>query len=377
MLIDNNIKRLVKEIDENYRTPKNIEVSIKKLLTKLKSNCLKKEAEERYSSYSNFEGILDRYPIDKDGYAVSFDPLSDEEAFYQCWKKFGIVVGRGVVPVEVRGGAINRIYEMMTSLSNGLCNLNKPDTWGNVPVDDNHTPVLSRGFFEVYHDRSLADLRQAIHLYIHHVVIWGRIDLWTSFDRFGVKLPEHKESKGLPLHVDQNPNVHPGFKTVQGVLALSDCPIERGTYVGVPGSKKYFPEYAKMAEGLGEYVELFMPDKIAPILQKNAQAIPLRAGDIISWDSRTTHANSENVSDQTRFVAYIAAGPAREENLELIKERNEAFQNSSGKNVREALMHASKPPRYTNPANLQRIRQPEELTLLGKLLYGQESYSTI
>ena len=377
MLIDNEIKELIKKIDSTSNRDNQFNEHIRELIIKLRFNCQKPEAIKKYSSYSSTEGVLEKYPIDKNGYAISFDPILEEENFYKCWKHFGIVVGKSVISPKLKDVAIKRIYDLMLSLSGGLCDLTKPETWKSIPTDDNGTLLLSRGFFEIYHDKSLAELRQAVHLYIHHVVIWGRVDLWTSFDRFGIKLPEHKESGGLPLHVDQNPNVHPNFKTLQGVLALSDCPIERGTYIGVPGSKKYFPEYARMTEDRGEYVELDMPDKIAAILEKNAQPMPLRAGDIVSWDSRTTHANSENISNQTRAVAYIAAGPAREENPELIKERAVAFQNGSGKNVREALMHASKPPRYTNPENLQRSRQPEELTLLGRLLYGKESYKTI
>ena len=127
MLIDNDIKKLVKEIDSS----ENIETLLRELITRLKINCLKKESQERYSSYSSFEGVLDKYPIDKNGYAVSFDPLLDEEAFYQCWKKFGIVVGRSVVSDKVRDGAIDSIYKMMTALSDGLCDLNKPETWNN------------------------------------------------------------------------------------------------------------------------------------------------------------------------------------------------------------------------------------------------------
>jgi ectoine hydroxylase-related dioxygenase (phytanoyl-CoA dioxygenase family) len=214
-------------------------------------------------------------------------------------------------------------------------------------------------------------------LFIHHVMLWGRVDLWTSFDRLGVKLPGHEESYALPLHVDQNPLIHPDFKTVQGVLALADCPAERGTFVGVPGSRSIFSEYERFAPERGEFVELLPTDAIAETLKKNAQPIPLRAGHIVSWDSRTTHANTENKSKETRYVAYVAAGPAREENQELIAARMEAFRTGVGSNVREALMHASKKARYSNYEKLEKVREAEQLTLLGKLLYGQERYEKI
>jgi ectoine hydroxylase-related dioxygenase (phytanoyl-CoA dioxygenase family) len=108
-----------------------------------------------------------------------------------------------------------------------------------------------------------------------------------------------------------------------------------------------------------------------------AQACPLRGGDLISWDSRTTHANSANVSDKARIVAYIAAGPAVPSVPELVAYRNNAFLTGMGLNVREALMHASKKKRYTNPDALQRVRKAEQLSLLGRLLYGQDQYSEL
>jgi ectoine hydroxylase-related dioxygenase (phytanoyl-CoA dioxygenase family) len=124
-------------------------------------------------------------------------------------------------------------------------------------------------------------------------------------------------------------------------------------------------------------VELDTTKDIAPQLKENAQTFPLRAGNLVSWDSRTTHANSENVSGDTRYVAYVAAGPTREEDDKLINVRMEGFTSGEGSNVREALMHASKKSRYSDLEKLQSLRKPEELNLLGQLLYGQEKYAKI
>ncbi|MDA2923021.1 phytanoyl-CoA dioxygenase family protein, partial [Patescibacteria group bacterium AH-259-L07] len=371
----NQIRDLVLSIDK--ATGNKLDNSIRELILKLKAACARPEILERYKTYQTAEGVIGSYPTDKEGYAISFDPLIDEDGFWDCWLRYGVVVGKSVISHELSERAISRIHELMNLLSRGKCDLSRPETWGVIPVDDAGVPVLSRGFFEIYHDDILAQLRQSVRLYIHHVMFWGRADLWSSFDRLGIKLSGHKESKALPLHVDQNPRIHTDFKTTQGVLALTDCPVERGTFVGVPGSKKYFKEYEHMAEGQGEYVELNVSDPVAKILQQNMQPIPLRADDLISWDSRTTHANSENISDTIRYVAYISQGPAREDDLNTINARDEAFRTGMGSNVRDALMHASKPPRYTNPSAISRVRAPEQLTLLGKLLYGQEKYKTI
>jgi hypothetical protein len=102
----------------------------------------------------------------------------------------------------------------------------------------------------------------------------------------------------------------------------------------------------------------------------------LRAGDIVTWDSRTTHANSANHSGESRYVAYVAAGPARESDWAAVSARSDAFRTGVGANVRDALMHASKKPRYTAPALLSANRQPEDLTVLGRLLYGIDRWDT-
>ena len=110
----------------------------------------------------------------------------------------------------------------------------------------------------------------------------------------------------------------------------------------------------------------------------NAQPLAMRGGDIISWDSRTTHGNTENkTSNEIRYVAYVSAGKAQEDDKQMIEIRNKAFQSGEGSNMRKALMHASKKPRYTDLEKVSRTRKEEKLTLLGRLLYGQEKYEKI
>lgn len=378
MLLDETIKELVRKIElSDLQDTESFDRNLRDLIKRLRDNLQNIKIIERYESYRNRGGTIGKYPIGDDGYAVAFDPLEDEADFWDTWFKYGIVVGKNVVSKDICDYAIQRMHKITEEISNGKCDLDKPGTWKDAPVDSNGISFISRGFFEVYHDKALSNIRQSIRLYIHHVMIWGRVDLWTSFDRLGVKLPGHEESYALPLHVDQNPLIHPGFRTVQGVVALDDCPVERGTFVGVPGSRFIFSDYGRFAPPRGEFVELVHTDPIAETLKENAQPLPLRAGHIVSWDSRTTHANTENKSNKTRYVAYIAAGPAREESSELINTRIEAFRTGIGSNVRDALMHASKKARYSDYEKLEKVREPENLTLLGRLLYGQESYGKI
>lgn len=321
------------------------------------------------------EALAAPYPTDEDGYARAYDPISDPDGFTQAWRRHGFVVGRQVIDPRLCRRAVTRLKEIAATMSHGRCDLDDPSTYDQLPVDPDGVALMTRGFFELYHDDVLAQIRQSPRLYVHHALIWGTGELWTTFDRFGVKPPEHESSAALPLHVDQNPLQHPDFHTVQGILALEDCPLERGVTALAPGSASSFGAYAQIA-GRGEYVELSDGHPDFASLTARMQPLPLRAGDIVTWDSRTTHANTANVSSQTRYVAVIAAGRARQ-NPDLLDARRDAMTSGLGSNVREALMHASKKPRFTDPQALAAVRAPEDLTLLGELLYGLRPYSSV
>ncbi|MDB5184511.1 MAG: hypothetical protein JWN38_319 [Candidatus Saccharibacteria bacterium] len=377
-IITNETRELVANIEESLPyDAHDAEVYTQQLVGHLTLRCADPAIQAKYAGYSFLGEGLGAYPLMSDGFAQSFDVLSQEAELFEHWGRFGVVVGKSVAPRELCTNAIGYVKSVVADLSSETCAVDKPDSYDNLPVDTQGVPILTRGFFEIYHDDSLAQLRQSLKAYLHHVVLWGRADLWTTYDRFGVKLAGHQESAALPLHVDQNPKEHPDFRTVQGVLALDDCPVERGTLLAVPGSKACFTDYLPMAPQRGEYVELEVDSPIGEILTDHAQPIPLRQGDLVSWDSRTTHANTANISELTRFIALIAAGVAREDNAAAVAVRAEAYATGLGSNVRDALMHASKRPRYTDQAAAARVRRPEQLSLLGKLLYGQEHYDSV
>jgi hypothetical protein len=333
----------------------------------VRARCAEPQVAARYAGAGLPAETAGRYPLDADGYAVSFDPLEDERGFAECWRRCGFVVGRSVAPPALLAAAVRAARDALAALAPGFDPAD-PATLPAAPADASGVPLVSRGFLEIHHDAALADLRQSLRVWLHHVLVWGRADLWTSFDRMGLKLPGGEGSGALPLHVDQNPRVHPGFRTVQGVLALEECPEERGTFVGAPGSRAHFEAYAAFAPPRGDYVELPAGHPIRDAVEP--QPVPLRAGDLVTWDSRTTHANSPNLSAAPRWVAYVAAGPAREHDPDAVAARLDSFRTGVGANVRDALMHASKKPRYEAPAVLAGLRAPERLTALGRLLYG-------
>lgn len=373
-IINREVRRLVARIENCSNGGKELDDLLVQLVSLLQKRCAHQKVVARYESYRTMESDLRPMPVDAEGYVIGYDPLSQEKEFVECWQKYGIVVGLNVVSPQLAAATIARMGELMLGASDGKCDLNRPETWSDMPADSAGVPIATRGFFEVYHDDAIAQLRQSVRVYLHYVLIWGRADLWTTFDRLGLKLPGHEESKALPLHVDQNPNVHPDFRTVQGVLALDDCPAERGTFVGVAGSRAVFPMYADMAKNAGEYVEMDRSDRRTMPIIDRAQKFPLRRGSLVSWDSRTTHANSANVSDKTRYVAYISYGVSRQDNPEALAWRVDGFMSGLGMNHRDGYMHASKKPRFTNQPLMAGLRKREQLTALGRLIYGMQRY---
>lgn len=364
-MIDQKIKDLVYQIEQG--PPENINYHLNHLIQHL---------HHTFSSHTppSTTPKTTPYPIGPDGYAHAFDPLEDTEAFLDAFHSYGIVVGKNVIPQNLCRKAVQRLKDVAHTLSGGTFDFDTPATWHNIPKDKNSTPLISRGFFELYHDAIWSEIRQSVRLYIHHALLWQRADLWSSFDRFGVKLP-NADGKALGLHVDQNPNIHPHFKTMQGILALADNPAEQGTFRGVAGSKEHFYAYAPMAKNQGEYVALEEGSALERKLSPNAQAFPLKAGNIVTWDSRTTHANTSNLSNSVRYVAMVSAGPVPQNKSEMMAHRLDALNSGLGSNVREALMHASMKPRFTNSPLMQNLKQPESLTLLGDHLYGLKPYA--
>lgn len=309
------------------------------------------------------------YPI-IDGYAVAFDSLTQSQELLEHWYKYGFVVGKDVVSSIISQKAVEKMLALTQSFD-----LYHDSTYLK---DSQNTPILSRGFFELYHDDTLAQIRQSVRLYLHYCLIWNTPYLWTSFDRLGLKTPQGESAIGLGLHVDQNPTVHPDFTTVQGVLALEDCPVERGTFVVVPGSSSMFQQYSQFIAPSykGEYINL-EPGSLKDYLEQHKQLIPLRKNHLVSWDSRTTHANSSNISDINRYVCYVSMGVAKENRLDLIDKRLQAFKTGLGENCRDAYLHASKKPRFTDSEYITSIRDSEQLTALGQCLYGLKHYSCL
>ncbi len=292
---------------------------------------------------------------DLEGYAIGLDPFTQADLIKRQFDKNGFVVISDVVTQEELRVVRNRVMELLALYQH--------------QVDSCGVPIISRGFFEIYHDCSLAMVRQSQGFYKAHTIIWDRIDLWVTFDRFVVKNPN---TVGLPLHLDQNPNLQPGFDCTQGLVSICNNLSSCGSILLVAGSHKNFEQSKQFCNDTENYCPVPPNSELYFELNNSSYNINLRDGDGLIWDSRVIHGSSDNISEQTRIAALVSYQP-QTDNYSRLK-RVIAFANCEAYNDRNARMHASIRPRFNDSLFMQTIQRDFQITTLGKLLYGIMEY---
>mgnify|MGYP003352902058 CR=1 FL=1 len=97
-----------------------------------------------------------KYPVDQYGFAIAFDPVTHPLEVLSHWTEFGFVVLKNTISIEHIKNAVSFIEDVIRS-QNLLTQ--------NCITDSSGTPLLSRGFLDIYHHQTLADLRQSLRLY--------------------------------------------------------------------------------------------------------------------------------------------------------------------------------------------------------------------
>ncbi len=269
-----------------------------------------------------------------------FDAQVQTEAILKHIREKGYVVVNNVSSPDIRAEAITWIDHLVKQA---------PE-------------ARNRGFLDAYHDNRILQLRQDPGMHSVFSAIFDNNDLWVVFDRL-IYLEPNDHEENLPLHVDQNPRTHPSFCSLQGLLALQDCNLESGTFACVPQSHKWFEEYAEFSPEHGSYVPYQGNRKPA------LQAIPLKAGEMVVWDSRTTHSRVRLEDKKCRIKRYavlITFMPAKRDDYNLVTARKEAFWQGIGVNNLDAGLRATSQPRYGKSLR----KREEQFSELGKRIYG-------
>ena len=214
----------------------------------------------------------------------------------------------------------------------------------------------------MYHDDTLAQLRQDPRIYEIFANLLGTKKLWVVFDRIIYQKKTEYEDP-LPPHVDQNPITHPDFFNVQAMLALRDMNESTGTLAVLPRSHLSFQDYAAWAKPTDGYIE-HQGD-----LSFSFAGLRLKEGQLVIWDSRTTHSRFRGISKADRYAALITFTPAQEDH-KLFDLRLKYFAEGIGWNCHEAGLRATARPRYEKSLR----QQAEGLSSLGRKLYGIDKW---
>jgi hypothetical protein len=156
--------------------------------------------------------------------------------------------------------------------------------------------------------------RQSARIHKAFAQLWQTADLWVTTDRCGFNAPERDAwpFPGPDLHWDVNLQDPIPFGT-QGLLYLTDTPVEQGALTLVPG---FHQRIQVWLEGLPPDTDPHQQDLHA----LGSQAVAGRAGDMVIWHHALPHGSRPNRGRNPRIVQYINRYPARDAAYEVLRQ---------------------------------------------------------
>jgi hypothetical protein len=183
-----------------------------------------------------------------------------------------------------------------------------------VRLDEESTWRREEEILPLWGHQAQWDLRQSMPVYEAFAAAYGEVELASSQDRMGVKVPGHR---GMRIHHDVDP--HDAPRVYGGLVYLTDTPPERGAFRCVPQLFREREDWLRRHPDAG--VDVVDPEGCEIV------SVPGRAGDLVMWDVRLPHANGDNASDLPRVVQYVslfphgAWGEERADHIELWQSR--------------------------------------------------------
>ena len=226
------------------------------------------------------------------------------EADWSHWTTRGFVVVPDAVPAE----QIERLIALLWEFEEK--DPEDPSTWTRTDRRAHQMKELGNtGMVEIYNHQYLWDNRQHPRVYDAFVDIWDREDLWVTIDRANLNTPNRNERQfdGF-IHWDVDSSADPLPVNVQGVLSLVDTDPEVGGFQCVP---ELFRTFEKWVREQPADRDPFHPD----VTGFELEFVPLKAGDLLIWNSLLAHGIKPNRSaDRARIAQYISMYPADEAN---------------------------------------------------------------
>lgn len=234
---------------------------------------------------------------------------------FKHWQTYGFVVVKQAVPAE----NVNRLVKLLWEFQEM-----DPDdisTWNAAQLRNHAMKELNNsGMVEIYNHQLLWDNRQEQRLYDAFVDIWDDERLWVTIDRANLNTP-NKNGRvfGGFIHTDVDTTLDPLPVNVQGVLSLVDVDGETGGFQCVPELFRTFEDWEKQQpadrDGFKPNIDGF-----------DVYPVPMKAGDLLIFNSLLAHGIRPNSSDdKVRMAQYIAMTPAAESNEDLRQRRIESW----------------------------------------------------
>jgi hypothetical protein len=223
--------------------------------------------------------------------------------------------------------------------------------------EDPAAPQSGHGIVPIHHGQALWDVRQ--HPHVHRVFssLYGREDLWVTMDRVSCKPPGLGDAWHLePLHWDCDPWQFDGM-SIQGLVCLTDTTQIQGAFCCVPDIYRNLASYLDAHAGHADRRRpLAEPDDI--------KSIGGPAGSLILWNRLMPHSSGVNLSNDPRYVQYLAMQPVGD-------------QQARDQRVRE--WRQCLPPDWAIKQQVPSQKIPEpglpaDLTILGRKLVGVDDW---
>lgn len=228
--------------------------------------------------------------------------------------------------------------------------------------------------------------------------LWGTDDLWTSIDGVSATM-KHPTPRFVPfesvddwdarkwadtsVHVDQTT---PGLLSIQAGVAITDQREDEHVFTCIPGSHKHHEHLLSLGPAKKTLHWEIMNEAQLEYLRSQSLdmiRVPLRAGDMVLWDSRTVHSSAKYCktarTDAFRLQVFVCMLPApidpRVRAAEIAKRRAAYEKGLTGKHSPWPLRPFGAKPRLYSKEDDERflsfkIPAPVELTEEQKKLHG-------
>ncbi len=277
-------------------------------------------------------------PTTADGFVRDFD-ARDIDGIRGFFDTYGFVAIRETLTDEARAATVDGVFRRAESF--GL----DPRDLGSLHRFFEHQRFGRFGivgsFPEVF---DLQQLRNRVTpaVYEAFCAVIGARELWVDHDRVGIMPPTRtadgqatglKETERDWLHLDCHPlagrTPGTGYASIggftddgtsidftatliiQGLLTLTDSPVEDGGFHCVPGSHRLCHAWVQDRQRRHAFDSRHIQVPLGDRIRDRLTEVAVRGGCLLAWTSLLFHGNHPNRSHRMRAVQYIRMVPNR------------------------------------------------------------------